>query len=127
MHSLRSLLVHHRHRYVGVVDLFEVLLRREAGSSGHLRTSLLDGVIATDTVLALRCVRCGGLLYAGVLRHHGVDGEVVLFNAQSTERHFLFVGIGCVDAGSTLYRRHGVILTSWSIHISLVVPLIVFS
>ena len=84
MHSLCSLLLHHGHRYVGVVDFFEVLFGGEARSCGHLRTSFLDGVIATDTVLALRCVRCGGLLYTGVLRHHGVDGEVVLFTAQGT-------------------------------------------
>ena len=120
MLSLRSLLGHHGHRYVGVVDLFEVLFRGEPGASCHLRTSLLDGVIATDTVLALRCVSCGGLLYAMVLPHHGVDRKVVLFNAQGTERHLLFVGIGRVDAGSTFYRRHRVILTSRSIHIGLV-------
>ena len=83
-HSLGSLLVHHGHRYVGVVDLFEVLLGGEAGSCGHLRTPLLDGVIAANTVLSLRCVRCGGLLYTRVLRHHGVDREVVLFTAQGT-------------------------------------------
>ena len=120
MHSLRSLLVHHGHRYVGVVDLFEVLFRGEPGAMCHLRTSLLDGVIAAHTVLALRCVGCGGLLYAGVLRHHGVDREVVFLNTQSTKRHLLFVGIGRVDAGSTFYRRHRVILTSRSIHIGLV-------
>ena len=62
MHSLCSLLLHHGHRYVGVVDFFEVLFGGEARSCGHLRTSFLDGVIAADTVLALRCVRCGGLL-----------------------------------------------------------------
>ena len=76
---MRSLLVHHGHRYVGVVDLFEVLLGGEAGSCGHLRTSLLDGVVAADAVLALSCVRCGGLLDTGMLRHPGVDGEVMLF------------------------------------------------
>ena len=83
-HSLRPLLVHHRHRYVGVVDLFEVLLGGEAGSCGQLRTSLLDGVVAADAVLTLRCVRCSGLLYTGMLRHSGVDGEVMLFPTEGT-------------------------------------------